>query len=370
MNHIVLARKYRPQTLSDIVGQDVLVQTIRNALKLNRLPQAILLTGTRGIGKTTTARIIAKYLNCSEIISSKATECCNKCDSCVSIANCSHPDVLEFDAASKTSVNDIREIIESVQYSPIKSKNKFYIIDEVHMLSNSAFNALLKTLEEPPAHVRFILATTEENKVPLTIISRCLQFRLRPIKAQTIARRCNEVLSNEGYCAEEDAVELIASAANGSMRDALSILEGAIVFCSDDNKKLLLEKVSDLLGYKHHGAIKDAFQMLCEGNLNDCLKSVKDLYDFGVDPITMATDILNIVHEMTTSSSHDVDMSFLLRAWHVINDSISTMKDSENQMIHLEMSLIKLAYLNTDEIPEDKVINNKVSSESTSSPRH
>jgi DNA polymerase-3 subunit gamma/tau len=368
MNHIVLARKYRPQTLSDIVGQDVLVQTIRNALRLNRLPQAILLTGTRGIGKTTTARIIAKYLNCSEIISSRATECCNKCDSCISIANCSHPDVLEFDAASKTSVNDIREIIDSIQYSPIKSKNKFYIIDEVHMLSNSAFNALLKTLEEPPAHVRFILATTEENKVPLTVISRCLQFRLRPIKEQTIARRCNEVLNKEGYSAEDNAVELVASAANGSMRDALSILEGAIVFCSDDNKKLLLEKVIDLLGYKHHKAIKDAFQMLCEGNLNGCLKSVKDLYDFGVDPITIASDSLNVVHEMTTNNSYDVDMPFLLRAWHVLNETINIMKDSENQMIHLEMALIKLAYLNTDELPEE-VVFNKACSETNSSPR-
>lgn len=370
MNHIVLARKYRPQTLSDIVGQDVLVQTIRNALKLNRLPQAILLTGTRGIGKTTTARIIAKYLNCSEIIAGNTTECCNKCDSCISIANCSHPDVLEFDAASKTSVNDIREIIESIQYSPIKSRHKFYIIDEVHMLSNSAFNALLKTLEEPPSHVRFILATTEENKVPLTIISRCLQFKLRPIKEQTISRQCDEVLKHEGYSAEEGAMELIANAANGSMRDALSILEGAIVFCADANNKLLLDKVVDLLGYKHHGAIKNAFQMLCEVNLNGCLQSIRDLYDFGVDPITIATEILNVVHEMTTNGSHDVDMPFLLRSWHVINDAINTMKESESQMIHLEMSLIKLAYLNTDEIPEDKVINSKVSSENTSSPRH
>lgn len=361
-NHIVLARKYRPQTLSDITGQDVLVQTIRRALILKRLPQAVLLTGTRGIGKTTTARIIAKYLNCQEIISGKATDCCNRCDSCISIANCSHPDVLEFDAASKTSVNDIREIIEGIQYSPIKSPNKFYIIDEVHMLSNSAFNALLKTLEEPPAHVRFILATTEENKIPLTIISRCLQFRLRPIKYQTIARRCNDILYEEGYEAEEGVTDMIAKSAKGSMRDALSILEGALVFCTEDGKRLLMSNLMSLLGNEHYNAIEKGFQDLCTGDLKGCLKVLGDLYDFGLDPLVIITNILNLVHEMAIKEISGelcgVQMPFILYAWQVLSDALEKMKSSDDQMMSLEMAIIKLAHINTEgsnEIDSDEI---------------
>ncbi len=355
-NHITLARKYRPQSLSDIVGQEILVTTIRNALALNRLPQAILLTGTRGIGKTTTARVIAKYLNCTAIQNSQQVDCCNVCESCIAINNCSHPDVLEFDAASKTSVNDIREIIDNIYYSPIISKNKFYIIDEVHMLSNSAFNALLKTLEEPPQHVRFILATTEENKVPLTIISRCLQLRLKPIKYQTIARRCSDILNKEGYSAEENVMDMVAKAGNGSMRDALSILDGAIAFCSDDAKKLLQSSIVELLGYKHHEAISDAFDLLCLGDLNGCLIKVRELYDFGVDPITMATDILNIVHKATigkvSGECISIEMAFLLRAWHILSDTVVQMKNTSEQMMQFEMSLIKLAHINTSDLPE------------------
>ena len=355
-NHIALARKYRPQSLLEIAGQEVLITTIRNALTLKRLPQAILLTGTRGIGKTTTARVIAKYLNCIEIQNGNKTDCCNICESCIAINNCSHPDVLEFDAASKTSVSDIREIIESVQYSPIKSKNKFYIIDEVHMLSNSAFNALLKTLEEPPSHVRFILATTEESKLPLTIISRCLQFRLKPIKYQIIARRCNDIINKEGYSAEDNVIDMIAKAGNGSMRDALSILDGAIVFCADDTKKLLLSNVIELLGYKHHEAMNSAFDLLCVGDLNGCLEKVRELYDFGVDPITMATDILNIIHDITTQKvsgkSINIETAFLLRAWHILSETIVQMKNTGDQMMQFEMALIKLAHVNTSDLPE------------------
>jgi DNA polymerase-3 subunit gamma/tau len=349
MSHIVLARKYRPQTLSEIVGQDVLVQTIKNALSLNRLPQAILLTGTRGIGKTSTARIIAKYLNCEEIAMGNSTECCNKCDSCLSIANCINPDVLEFDAASKTSVNDIREIIETIQYVPIKSKNKFYIIDEVHMLSNSAFNALLKTLEEPPPHVRFILATTEDNKVPLTIISRCLHFRLTPIKQKTIERRCNEVLKHEGYYADESVLLMISKAANGSMRDALSILEGVIMFCADDKKALSTEKCREMLGYKNHSLIMDAYDFLCAGKVYSCLNIIRELYDAGIDPMIMVNDFLNLIHSITgkkvAGDEVSIEMQFLLRSWHVMSELLASMKVADNHMIQLEMALIKLGHL-------------------------
>jgi DNA polymerase-3 subunit gamma/tau len=357
MSHIVLARKYRPQTLSDIVGQTVLVQTIKNAISLNRLPQAILLTGTRGIGKTTTARIIAKYLNCQEV--ERKGECCNICDSCLSIANCTHPDILEFDAASKTSVNDIREIIETVNYMPIKSKNKFYIIDEVHMLSNSAFNALLKTLEEPPSHVRFILATTEEHKVPLTIVSRTLQFRLVPIKEHTIARRCREILNMEGYSASEEILTIVAKAANGSMRDALTILEGIIIFCANEDKSLSSDKAAEMLGYKNHGAIEEAYNFLCQGKVYSCLEKLRDLYNLGVDPIVVANDLLELIHTITSKkvSGEDIliEMKFLLRSWHILSDTIANMRTSESHMIQLEMAIIKLGHLRLDDnLPNEK----------------
>lgn len=349
---MVLARKYRPQTLSEIVGQDILIRTIKNALLLNRVPQAILLTGTRGIGKTSTARIIAKYLNCEEITKGKSQECCNKCDSCLSIASCTHPDVLEFDAASKTSVNDIREIIETIQYLPIKSKNKFYIIDEVHMLSNSAFNALLKTLEEPPSHVRFILATTDDHKVPLTIISRCLQFRLKPMKQKTIERRCNEVLKLEGYTANESVLFMVGKAANGSMRDALSILEGVIMFCADDNKELSLEKCSEMLGYQNHSLIKEGYESLCNGKVYSCLAKIKELYDAGVDPITIVDDMLELIHGITSKKVAGdevlVEIKFLLRSWHVMSELLASMKSSDHHIIQLEMAIIKLGHLLTD----------------------
>ena len=348
MSYIVLARKYRPQTLSDLIGQDILVHTIKNAIFLNRLPQAILLTGTRGVGKTSTARIIAKSLNCEEVSIGKSKECCNKCDSCISIANCTHPDILEFDAASKTSVNDIREIIDTIQYVPIKSKNKFYIIDEVHMLSNSAFNALLKTLEEPPAHVTFILATTEDHKVPLTIISRCLQFRLKPIEQKSIQRRCNEVLKLEGYSANEEVLSMIGKAANGSMRDALSILEGVIMFCADNNKELSVDKCSEMLGYANYSSIQDAYELLCNGKVYNCLEILKSLYDNGVDPIIIANNLLELIHSITYSKVAGeqvlVEIKFLLRSWHVISESLSNMKSSENTMIQLEMAIIKLPF--------------------------
>jgi len=353
MSYIVLARKYRPQTLSDIIGQDILVRTIRNAISLNRLPQAILLTGTRGVGKTSTARIIAKSLNCEEVATGQSNQCCNKCDSCISITNCTHPDILEFDAASKTSVNDIREIIDTIQYVPIKSKNKFYIIDEVHMLSNSAFNALLKTLEEPPAHVRFILATTEDHKVPLTVISRCLQFRLKPIDQKAIQRHCNEVLKLEGYSADESVLSMIGKAANGSIRDALSILEGVIMFCIDDNKKeLSVEKCSEMLGYKNHDNIKEAYELLYSGKVQNSLEIIKSLYDNGVDPVVMVNVLLELIHNITYERVSGIEISveikFLLRSWHVMSELLLNMKSSENHMIQLEMAIIKLGHLLTD----------------------
>ncbi len=390
-HHIMLARKYRPKSLTDVMGQDILVQTLRNAFASNRVPQAILLTGTRGIGKTTIARIIAKYLNCLNIdlqnsISLQTAdeiECCNKCDNCITIANSSHPDVLELDAASNTGVSDIREIIDSVRYKPIKAKKKVYIIDEVHMLSNSAFNALLKTLEEPPLHVYFILATTEENKVLRTIVSRCQQFRLHPITAGIIEAQCDRILYKEGYVAEKGVTSMVAKAAYGSMRDALSMLDSAISFCADTNNSLLLQKLLNMLGYKHHSNLYNAFKTMCSGDVQNCLKEFTAIYNAGVEPTAICENLLSLIHEITKlkidteivssqeqsiwcndssdikGTAEAIEMPFLLRGWHILNDTLSMIK-LDDDMMHLEMALIKLMYLNTMSSPENilEMLNN------------
>ncbi|MDP6951291.1 MAG: DNA polymerase III subunit gamma/tau, partial [Alphaproteobacteria bacterium] len=227
----VLARKYRPKKLADLVGQEALVRTLGNAFSSGRLAHAFLLTGVRGIGKTTTARIIARALNCTGpdgSITAPVAEPCGKCETCVAIAADRHPDVLEMDAASRTGVDDVREIIESVRYAPGSGRYKVYIIDEVHMLSNNAFNALLKTLEEPPDHVTFIFATTEVRKIPITVLSRCQRFDLRRVDAETLAGHLGRIAEQESATVEEDALAVISRAADGSVRDGLSLLDQAI----------------------------------------------------------------------------------------------------------------------------------------------
>ena len=231
---IVLARKYRPQTFSELIGQDVLVQALSNAFKLNKLAHAFLLTGVRGIGKTTTARIIARTINC-ENLNPNNFESCNKCDSCKSIYNESNMDVLEMDAASRTGVDDVREIIDNVKYKPVSLKYKIFIIDEVHMLSKSAFNALLKTLEEPPLHVKFIFATTEVKKIPITILSRCQRFDLQRINNKTLTEHLNKISKIEKISISNESIYLIVRAADGSARDALSLLDQANILSSDNS---------------------------------------------------------------------------------------------------------------------------------------
>ena len=351
-----LATKYRPENLSDLIGQDILVETITNALVLDALPQALLFTGTRGTGKTTIARIIAKVTNC--LHGDKKTSC-NSCASCIAIAHSNHPDVLELDAASKTSVNDIREILDTLPYQPLSGRKKFYIIDEVHMLSTSAFNALLKSLEEPPSQVIFILATTDDQKIPLTILSRCLQFRLKPLSENAIKRRCNEVLSQEGWRAEDAALALISRVAKGSMRDALSILEGAILFAGDEHF-LKKDKVFSLLGYQDQLKVEEIFDDLVKGDTSALLHKVEFLLDEGNEPIVILEMLQSLTHKFLLSQIEkppaEIEIPFLLVAWDLMKNSLNDMKNSDYDRWELEMLLIKLTYLKSPETssPEEK----------------
>ncbi|HEX8364918.1 MAG TPA: DNA polymerase III subunit gamma/tau [Allosphingosinicella sp.] len=294
----VLARKYRPQSFDALVGQDAMVRTLGNAIRRDRLAHAFLLTGVRGVGKTSTARLIAKALNCigPDGEGGPTIEPCGACEPCVAIAEGRHIDVVEMDAASHTGVDDVREIIEAVRYAAVSARYKVYIIDEVHMLSKNAFNALLKTLEEPPAHVKFLFATTEVNKVPVTVLSRCQRFDLRRIPAEQLAAHFAEVAGKEGVEAEPEALALIARAAEGSARDGLSILDQAIAHGAGG---VTADQVRTMLGLSDRGAIRRLLGLLLAGDAQGALAAVRDQYDLGVDPAALLRGLLEAVHGIT-----------------------------------------------------------------------
>jgi DNA polymerase-3 subunit gamma/tau len=294
----VLARKYRPQSFGELIGQDAMVQTLGNAIKRDRLAHAFLLTGVRGVGKTSTARLIAKALNCigPQGESGPTIDPCGVCEPCRAIAEGRHIDVVEMDAASHTGVDDVREIIEAVRYSAVSARFKVYIIDEVHMLSKNAFNALLKTLEEPPAHVKFLFATTEVNKVPITVLSRCQRFDLRRIPAEELARHFADVSEKEGVEVEPEALALIARAAEGSARDGLSILDQAIAHGAGG---VTAEQVRAMLGLSDRGAIRSLLGLLLAGDARASLEAFKAQYDLGVEPSAVLRGLLEAVHGIT-----------------------------------------------------------------------
>ncbi|MES2495329.1 MAG: DNA polymerase III subunit gamma/tau [Pseudomonadota bacterium] len=294
----VLARKYRPQNFNELIGQDAMVTTLANAIRRGRLAHAFLMTGVRGVGKTSTARLIAKALNCigADGQGGPTIDPCGVCEPCIAIAEGRHIDVVEMDAASHTSIDDVREIIEAVRYASVSARYKIYIIDEVHMLSKSAFNGLLKTLEEPPAHVKFLFATTEVNKVPITVLSRCQRFDLRRITADKLATHFTNVVAAEGVEAEPEALALIARAAEGSARDGLSILDQAIAHGSG---KVDAQQVRDMLGLSDRGAIRRLFGELLKGDAVAVLASVRGQYDLGVEPVAMVHGLLEICHAVT-----------------------------------------------------------------------
>lgn len=322
----VLARKYRPQKFSELVGQPALVQTLSNEIKNDKIHHAFILTGIRGIGKTTTARLIAKSLNCSS--SDKATiDACCECEHCKAIANSSDQDVIEFDAASHTGVDDIRQIIESTAYGPVNSRYKIFIIDEVHMLSKSAFNALLKTLEEPPAYIKFIFATTEIRKVPITILSRCQRFDLRRLTFDEIKSHLADICKKEGYDAEDGALSILASFAEGSVRDSLSLLDRAL--SHNNYEKLLTEKsVAEMLGLSSKKNIYDLFISMLEGDSQKALNQFNEIYSYSLDINALMQDLLNINHNIIMAKT----LNGFLDTIHLPSDQIEIIKNISQKL--------------------------------------
>ena len=365
----VLARKYRPTTFEDMIGQETLVRTLSNAIASGRIAQAYILTGVRGIGKTTTARIIAKALNHTN---GPTVDLSHPCDHCDAITNDSHVDVVEMDAASHTGIDDIREMINDVKYRPMHARYKIFILDEVHMLSTNAFNALLKTLEEPPAHVKFIFATTEIRKVPITILSRCQRFDLRRISTTELATHYHKICDLENVTADPDAITMIAQAADGSVRDGLSILDQAIALQTNG---ITGDLVSDMLGLTNRNKIYDLIEYLMEGNAPKALEIVNDMHAIGAVPLTICNDVLDAFWFMTkchvnptlkndpntpelektlgVALSEKLSMASLSRAWQILIKGIDEIKSAPNDLQALEMIFIRLMHAGTLPTPDE-----------------
>ncbi|CUH38270.1 DNA polymerase III subunit tau [Jannaschia seosinensis] len=372
----VLARKYRPATFADLIGQDAMVRTLRNAFAADRIAQAFILTGIRGTGKTTTARIVAKGLNCvgPDGTGGPTTDPCGVCEPCVAIAQGRHVDVLEMDAASNTGVNDIREIIDGVAYRAASARYKIYIIDEVHMLSNSAFNALLKTLEEPPAHVKFIFATTEIRKVPVTVLSRCQRFDLRRIEPETMIAHLRGVAEKEQAEIAGDALALIARAAEGSVRDAMSLLDQAI---SHGAGETTADGVRAMLGLADRGRVMDLFDLIMHGDAAGALLELGAQYSDGADPLAVLRDLAEITHwvsviQITPEAANDptvapderargqafaqgLPMRSLTRMWQMLLKALEEVGNAPNAMMAAEMAVIRLTHVADLPSPDDLV---------------
>lgn len=372
----VLARKYRPETFADLVGQDAMVRTLRNAFEADRIAQAFIMTGIRGTGKTTTARIIAKGMNCigADGNGGPTTDPCGVCENCRAIAEGRHVDVMEMDAASRTGVGDIREIIDSVHYRAASARYKIYIIDEVHMLSTSAFNALLKTLEEPPAHVKFIFATTEIRKVPVTVLSRCQRFDLRRIEPEVMIAMLRRIADAEGAAIAEDALALITRAAEGSARDAQSLLDQAI---SHGAGETTAEQVRAMLGLADRGRVLDLYDLIMKGDAAGALTELSGQYADGADPMAVLRDLAEITHwvsviKITPEAAEDptvspderargqvmaaaLPMRAMTRMWQMLLTAIEEVGQAPNAMMAAEMAVIRLTHVSTLPSPEDLV---------------
>ena len=372
----VLARKYRPETFKDLVGQAAMVQTLKNAFDADRIAQAFILTGIRGTGKTTTARIIAKGLNCIGLDQKggPTVEPCGKCSNCTAIIEGNHVDVLEMDAASRTGVDDIREIIESIYYKASSGRFKVYIIDEVHMLSNNAFNALLKTLEEPPKHVKFIFATTEIRKVPVTVLSRCQRFDLRRIEPEEMIALLQRITKSEGVNVSEDAFRMITRAAEGSARDATSLLDQAI---SHGGGSSDAKHVRAMLGIADRGRVLDLFKMIMQGDAAAALTELNSQYSDGADPIVVLKDLAEITHWISVSKitpdmnedptitpdertrgiefSKTLSMRALTRMWQMLIKSLGEIAIAPSPIMAAEMIIIRLTHA-ADLPPTDELL--------------
>jgi len=371
----VLARKYRPKTFADLIGQDAMVTTLTNAFLTGRIAQAYMLTGVRGVGKTTTARLIARALNYSAAGAGKpSVDMPMMGDHCEAILESRHPDVIEMDAASRTGIDDIREIIEQVRYAPVSARYKVYIIDEVHMLSKAAFNALLKTLEEPPPHVKFVFATTEIRKVPVTVLSRCQRFDLRRLEAQRLIEHLGKVATSEGIAAEPEALRLIARAAEGSVRDGLSLLDQVISF---GGGAVTARSVREMLGLTDREQVVDLFEAVMRGDAATAIKLAENQHAHGADPSALLTDLAEFVHlvsrfkivpdgagdqalseaEMRRGRefAEKLAMPALTRAWQMILKGLEEVETAPDPLMAAEMILIRLAYASTLPAPVDLV---------------
>ena len=362
----VLARKYRPETFADLVGQDAMVQTLKNAFEADRIAQAFIMTGIRGTGKTTTARIIAKGMNCigADGTGGPTTEPCGTCEHCTAIMEGRHVDVMEMDAASNTGVANIREIIDSVHYRAASARYKVYIIDEVHMLSTGAFNALLKTLEEPPEHVKFIFATTEIRKVPVTVLSRCQRFDLRRIEPEVMIDLMRKIATAEGAEIAQDAMALIARAAEGSARDATSLLDQAI---SHGAGETTAAQVRAMLGLADRGRVLDLFDMILRGDTAGALTELSAQYAEGADPMAVLRDLAEVTHwvsvvKITPEAAEDptvspdersrgiemagaLPMRVLTRLWQMLLKALDEVANAPNAMMAAEMAIIRLTHV-------------------------
>lgn len=375
-NYRVLARKYRPSDFDELIGQDAMVRTLSNAIETGRLAHAFILTGVRGVGKTTTARIIAKALNCigTDGKGGPTISPCGACENCTSIAESRHVDVMEMDAASRTGVDDIREIIEGVRYSSVSARFKIYIIDEVHMLSRNAFNALLKTLEEPPEHVKFIFATTEIRKVPVTVLSRCQRFDLRRISIEQLNSHFSKLAEQENCQIEENAIAMISRAAEGSVRDGLSLLDQAFAHGAG---KVTEQQIRDMLGLADRAQVLDLYKAIMKGKTADALTQLRAQYDLGADPEVILSDMLELTHWLTRlkvvpDAGEDIvtseaerkegleiatalSMPILTRTWQMLLKGLEEVKLAPVPMSAAEMVLVRMTYAARLPTPGDMI---------------
>ena len=363
-NSKVLALKYRPSSFDELIGQEVMVETIRNSIQSNKIPNAYLFTGIRGVGKTTTARIVAKALNCLNGVEKICRD--NLCENCEAISNSNHIDVLEMDAASKTGVDDVRDLIEFSRYGPTSSKYKIFIIDEVHMLSKQAFNALLKTLEEPPEYLKFIFATTEIKKIPITVVSRCQRFDLSRIKSSQLFQFLKDISIKEKGSISDDALKLIVKISEGSVRDSLSLLDRALLSNIDD-KELTLEKAQEIFGFFDKSKLIELFKFIFEGQEDKVLDLYRKIYDQGIDPKVFINDFLELlyyfknINSLTVEStnftlnddefntikniSENIENKTFLLFWQFTIKTLNELDIVSNQNIAVEMFLLRLIYL-------------------------
>ena len=372
--------KYRPSKFSELIGQDLMAKTIQNAIQMKRVANAYLLTGVRGVGKTTTARIVAKSLNCTSIDENNEEfqESCGECENCLAISESRSVDVFEMDAASRTGISDIRELIEGVQYAPVSSKYKIYIIDEVHMLSTAAFNGLLKTLEEPPAHVKFIFATTEVRKIPTTILSRCQRYDLKRVEPPELIIFLTEICNKEGVNIEDGALKIISRAADGSVRDGLSILDQSISYTQGNISE---KDIKEMIGLNDPTEIVDLLSFLISGTSLKAIEKINDLYEHGADPSLILKDLIMTTHQvgmikieadegvksaLTESEfnliknlADNVEVSTITIIWQMLNKGTKELSESFSPVSALEMLIIRITYLN--EIPSPNELVHEIS---------